>query len=42
MALAAVTGGELRIKDTVPEDLKMIRDGVRAARPDAPTTTATT
>ena len=25
MALAAVTGGELRIKDTVPDDLKMIR-----------------
>jgi UDP-N-acetylglucosamine 1-carboxyvinyltransferase len=25
MALAAVTGGELRIADTVPEDLKMIR-----------------
>ena len=25
MALAAVTGGELRIKDTVPEDLEMIR-----------------
>lgn len=25
MALAAVTGGELRIKDTVPEDLHMIR-----------------
>ena len=25
MALAAVTGGELRIKDTMPEDLKMIR-----------------
>lgn len=25
MALAAVTGGELRIKDTVPEDLDMIR-----------------
>jgi UDP-N-acetylglucosamine 1-carboxyvinyltransferase len=25
MALAAVTGGELRIVDTVPEDLKMIR-----------------
>jgi UDP-N-acetylglucosamine 1-carboxyvinyltransferase len=25
MALAGVTGGELRIKDTVPEDLRMIR-----------------
>ena len=25
MALAAVTGGELRIKDTVPDDLRMIR-----------------
>ena len=25
MALAAVTGGELRIRDTVPEDLRMIR-----------------
>jgi UDP-N-acetylglucosamine 1-carboxyvinyltransferase len=25
MALAAVTGGELRIKDTIPEDLEMIR-----------------
>jgi UDP-N-acetylglucosamine 1-carboxyvinyltransferase len=25
MALAAVTGGEVRIKDTVPEDLEMIR-----------------
>ena len=25
MALAAVTGGQLRIKDTVPEDLQMIR-----------------
>jgi UDP-N-acetylglucosamine 1-carboxyvinyltransferase len=25
MALAGVTGGELRVKDTVPEDLRMIR-----------------
>ena len=25
MALAGVTGGELRIKDTVPGDLRMIR-----------------
>ena len=25
MALAGVTGGELRIKDTVPDDLRMIR-----------------
>ncbi len=25
MALAGVTGGELRIKETVPEDLRMIR-----------------
>jgi UDP-N-acetylglucosamine 1-carboxyvinyltransferase len=27
MALAGVTGGELRIKDTVPDDLRMIRLG---------------
>jgi len=27
MALAAVTGGELRIRDTVPDDLRMIRLG---------------
>ena len=25
MALAGVTGGELIVKDTVPEDLRMIR-----------------
>ena len=25
MALAGVTGGELRIKDTIPDDLRMIR-----------------
>ena len=33
MALAAVTGGELIVKDTVPEDLRMIATGVRAPRP---------
>ena len=34
MALAAVTGGEMRIKDTVPGRPEDDPDGVRAARPE--------
>ena len=33
MALAGVTGGELRIKDTIPHDLRMICMRLRPARP---------
>ena len=42
MALAGVTGGELRIKDTVPGDLRMIRLVFERARACARSSTATT
>ena len=42
MALAGVTGGELRIKDTVPGDLRMIRLAFErlGLRPNSPATTS--
>ena len=42
MALAGVTGGELRIKDTVPDDLRMIRLVFERLGPADASSTATT